>query len=169
MNKKIYIAGFDVFKEDAVEIGVKYLDLCKEYGFIGLFPLDNEFDFTQDKKKVALDIFKANKDLIDKCDVVVANLNPFRGKEADSGTIWECGYASAKNKEVIGYIDNDTSYLNTFEKDELILKDGLYWDKDNFFVEDFDHPINLMIACSIDEMVIGNFEEALKKIRTENE
>ncbi len=91
--KIIYIAGPDVFERDSIKIGEKYSQLCQKYGFIGEYPLDNVIDFNQEKQKIALDIFLANQKLIDECDIVIANLNSFRGKEADSGTIWECGYA----------------------------------------------------------------------------
>ena len=85
--KKIYIAGFDVFKKDSLQIGEKYCELCKSYGFEGLYPLDNKVDFNQPKQKIAQDIFIANKKMIDSCDIVIANLNQFRGQEADSGTV----------------------------------------------------------------------------------
>ncbi|MGE3301304.1 MAG: nucleoside 2-deoxyribosyltransferase [Arcobacter sp.] len=102
--KKIYIAGFDVFESNSIEIGKKYVQLCKNYGFEGLYPLDNIVDFNQEKRKIAQDIFKANVNLINQCDIVIANLNSFRGKEADSGTVWECGYATALGKKVYGYM-----------------------------------------------------------------
>ena len=98
--KKIYIAGFDVFEQNSIQIGKEYVNLCKTYGFEGLYPLDNVVNFNQEKRKIAQDIYKANVNLIHKCDIVIANLNSFRGKEADSGTVWECGYATALGKKV---------------------------------------------------------------------
>ena len=161
--KKIYIAGPDVFERDSIEIGKKYVKLCLEYGFRGLYPLDNVIDFNQNKKKIALDIFQANEKLIDQSDVVVANLNSFRGNEADSGTVWECGYAYAKGKKVYGYVKNDRTYLERFtDKRE---ENGVFWDEDDRFIEDFDYPINLMIACSSVEIVVGGLEDVLKLIR----
>lgn len=38
MAKGIYIAGFDVFKDDAIQIGEKYKNICKNYGFKGYYP-----------------------------------------------------------------------------------------------------------------------------------
>ena len=40
--KKIYLAGFDVFRKDAVERGIILKNLCEKYGYEGLYPLDNE-------------------------------------------------------------------------------------------------------------------------------
>jgi nucleoside 2-deoxyribosyltransferase len=162
--KKVYIAGFDVFKQDSIQIGKEYSKLCEKYGFKGLYPLDNVVNFNQDKNKIAQDIYHANVELIHQSDMVIANLNAFRGKEADSGTIWECGYAKALKKDVYGYMKYNQSYLNNFAENEKQLLDGVYVDKDNMVIEDFDYPINLMISCSVKEIIFGNFEDCLKSI-----
>lgn len=159
---KIYIAGPDVFEQDSIEIGQKYSDLCKKYGHEGLYPLDNIVDFKQAKQKIAQDIFHANVKLIKEADIVIANLNPFRGKEADSGTVWECGFASALGKKVYGYMENTSAYIENFDE-VTTLADGLYADSDGKIIEDFDYPINLMIACSA-EIVTGKFEDVLRLI-----
>lgn len=162
--KKIYIAGFDVFKPNSIEIGKKYVQLCKKYGFEGLYPLDNVVDFNQEKRKIAQDIYKANVNLINQCDIVIANINSFRGKEADSGTIWECGFATALGKKVYGYMKNELNYIDTFSKDEIKIIDNTKVDLDNRVIEDFDYPINLMIACSVENIIFGDFEDCLKEI-----
>ena len=160
--KKIYIAGPDVFEKNSIEIGKNYVDLCEQYGFSGQYPLDNVINFNQAKHKIALDIYLANQKLIDECDIVIANLNSFRGKEADTGTVWECGYASGKGKIVYGYMNSTRSYVEQFlnKKEE----NGLFWDEDDRFIEDFNHPINLMVACSVIKLVEGDFEDALRSI-----
>jgi len=153
-----------VFKKDSLDIGKEYQNLCKKYGFTGLYPLDNQVNFLQEKQKIASDIFLANKAMIDKCDIVIANLNQFRGKEADSGTIWECGYASALNKEVYGYMDDVSPYVAKFTDDEKEIVEGISYDKNEMVIEDFNHPINLMIACS-SQIFQGDFENVLKEIK----
>lgn len=163
--KKIYIAGPDVFQKNSIELGKHYVKLCKEYGFEGLYPLDNVVNFNQEKQKIAQDIFFANKKMIDSCDIVIANLNSFRGKESDSGTVWECGYAYALGKKVYGYLNRDKNYIDQFSEKEKTFKDGFYFDSEENIIEDFDYPLNLMISCSLDKLIYGNFEEVLKKIR----
>ncbi|ADG93337.1 nucleoside 2-deoxyribosyltransferase [Arcobacter nitrofigilis DSM 7299] len=162
--KKIYIAGFDVFKQNSIQIGQTYSVLCKKYDYEGLYPLDNVVDFNQSKQKIAQDIYKANVELIHQSDIVIANLNQFRGKEADSGTIWECGYAKALGKDVYGYMQNNQSYLDSFNENEKYLHNSAYVDNDNMIIEDFDYSINLMIACSVEKIIFGNFEDVLKYI-----
>ena len=160
--KKVYIAGFDVFKKDAVAIGKRYKELCRAYGFEGLYPFDNEVDFDMPKREIACAIYKANVEMIERCDIVVANLNPFRGKESDSGTVWECGYALGRGKKVYGYLDSLRPYKENFEKVEY--KEGVLYDENEMVIEDFDYPLNLMLACSI-ELIRGDFEDVLRVIR----
>lgn len=163
MKKKIYIAGFDVFKKDSLSIGKEYQSLCEQYGFDGLYPLDNKADFSQKKQTIALEIFTNNKEMIDNCDIVIANLNSFRGKEADSGTIWECGYAFALGKKVYGYMEDTSDYIDRFASEEKDVQEKEIYDQTGMAIEDFNHPINLMIACS-STILQGEFEDVLKSI-----
>lgn len=163
--KKIYIAGPDVFEQNSIELGKEYVTLCKEYGFIGLYPLDNVINFNQPKKKIAQDIFIANKNLIDECDIVVANLNSFRGMESDSGTVWECGYATAQGKKVYGYLYRSNDYHEQFPDNEKLASRNGFTDLQGKTIEDFNYPVNLMIACSVEEIFTGNFENVLKNIK----
>ena len=144
MSLKIYIAGPDVFCEDAIEIGKKHKEECKKFGFEGLYPLDNVCSTSKE-------IADGNFGLIDKCDVVVANMNPFRGKEPDSGTCCEIGYAIAKGKRVICYMSDTRSMVDKY---------GTV-DENGMAIEDFGHPLNLMIAEKAD-IVEGDFEMAVK-------
>ncbi|KAG0771625.1 hypothetical protein G6F22_016323 [Rhizopus arrhizus] len=48
-------------------------------------------------------IYRENVALIRRADMVMANLNAFRGAEPDSGTAFEVGYAIACGKPVWGY------------------------------------------------------------------
>ena len=162
--KKIYIAGPDVFEANSIEIGKELVALCAKYGYEGLYPLDNVVDFSQEKHKIAQDIFDANITMIQKADIIIANLNPFRGKEADSGTVWECGYAYGLGKEVYGYMQTTQEYIDHFSETEKFQRDGYFVDDKERLIEDFAHPINLMIACSVKEIVKGDFEDVLKRL-----
>lgn len=156
--KKIYIAGPDVFLPNAKEVGEAHKKICEKYGFKGLFPLDNEIS-GDTKHDIAKKIAFANIDLIKECDIVVANLNPFRGKEPDSGTVWECGFGYALGKEVVYYMDDTRAYIDRFSQDEK--KDGK--DLNGRDIEDFDLPVNLMISCTA-KVVQGDFELAIKSL-----
>lgn len=102
---KIYLAGPDVFRNDAIWHGKRLKDLCKKFGHEGLYPLDNEIiPFN------SLNIFKANCELIIKCDVICANIEDFRGPSMDVGTAWEIGFAMALHKKIILYNCSNLEY-----------------------------------------------------------
>lgn len=146
---KIYLAGFDVFREDAAAEGNRMKMLCEHYGFTGLFPLDNECSGAEE-------IFSANMAMIASCDVVAANMNSFRGAEPDSGTAFEVGAAYAMGKKVFCY-----------RQDGRTLREQLgEADAQGYAVEDFGYPLNLMIACS-SRIVIGTLEDCLLLLREE--
>lgn len=144
--KRVYLAGFDVFYPDAVQRGAKMKLACAEHGLIGLYPFDNEADNPKD-------IFEGNLSFIRQADLVIANLNPFRGQEMDSGTAFEIGYAHALGKEIWGYLDDDTPMRERLGET----------DAEGFSVENFGYPVNLMIAQP-SHIVRGTFFDCLRAL-----
>lgn len=141
---KLYIAGFDVFFENSAELGNEMKKICSDFGFKGLYPLDNNYDTSKD-------IFNSNLSMIDESDAVIANLNSFRGNCMDDGTAFEIGYAFAKQKIIYGYIsDKRTLRERMGEKD-----------CSGFYVENFGFPVNLMIAESL-KIINGTFYDCVK-------
>lgn len=143
--KKVYIAGPDVFAPNSIQIGEHHKSVLKQFGFEGLYPLDNQCT-------TSIDIALGNYKLIDKCDFVIANVNSFRGFEPDSGTACEIGYAIAKGKKVYCYMSDIRSMTERYGAEE---------DYQGFAIENFGHPLNLMIAEKT-VIVQGNFEAAVK-------
>ncbi len=143
--KKIYLAGFDVFRADALSYGESLKVLCESHGFEGLYPLDNAASPELSGRALAKWIYQANIALIEQSDCVMANLNPFRGLEPDSGTVFEVGYAVAKGKPVWVYTSEHRSLL---EQAGVRRQDGRVIDAQGYTVEDFGMNLNLMIACS---------------------
>jgi len=72
-------------------------------------------------------IFDNDKGAIDRCDVIVANLN---GITTDDGTAWELGYAFALGKYSIGWFSD---WRGRFHNPNEV--------------------VNLMIQCSLNELV----------------
>ena len=70
-------------------------------------------------------IYRNDRDAIDRCDLVVANLN---GITTDDGTAWEIGYAVGIGTPVVGLF---TDWRRRFD----------------------DEVVNLMIECSVDTIV----------------
>ncbi|OZI40252.1 nucleoside 2-deoxyribosyltransferase [Bordetella genomosp. 1] len=158
--RRIYLAGFDVFRADAVAHGERLKALCREHGFEGLYPLDNALPAELSGDAAAGWIYRQNVTLIRRADLVMANLNPFRGHEPDSGTAFEVGYAVALGKPVWAYTGQDRPLI---EQVPGTVRDGLHVDADGYTVEDFGRPLNLMLAQSA-RVVTGDARACLRSM-----
>lgn len=168
---KIYLAGPDVFMApNKVAEHFQHLkDLCTKYGFTGLSPFDNTIDLdkypTPHEKGMA--IYKGNHDLVKQCEVVIANLVPFRGINVDDGTAWEIGAGAALGKRLYGYT---TLYNETIEqrtKNYPYFKEIMKVDSEFPDIETFAYPTNLMLSCSILESggdTLATFEDCLEHL-----
>ena len=98
---RIYLAGPDVFLPDAAAVFDAKRKLCIDYGFVGVAPVDSETDLSLlPKRAAAMQISADNEDLIRSCNLLIANLTPFRGPSADVGTAYEIGFARALGLQV---------------------------------------------------------------------
>lgn len=153
---RLYLAGPDVFRPDAAEWLERVRTLYREDGHEALIPLDA-------MNTAAAGIYRNNLRLIREADAVLANLNPFRGTEPDSGTCVEIGYALALGKPVIGYLDTLLPL-----RDRLHAAgpgaDGNYRDAEGWAVEDFGLALNLMLAVPV-RLEQGGLEAALRALR----
>lgn len=139
---QIYLAGFDVFRQDAIEHGNYLKALCSAHSLEGLYPFDNEVAAQLSPEETARMICSMNIAMIQRCSAVLANLNVFRGLEPDSGTAFEVGMAVALNKPVWAYFEPVASLR------DLVPHDGNGCDSQGYVVEDFGLPRNLMMACT---------------------
>ncbi|PRY67209.1 nucleoside 2-deoxyribosyltransferase [Glaciihabitans tibetensis] len=163
---KIYLAGFDVFYPDAVERAEKMKALCAQYGFVGRFPADISIDPTGlTPAELAAAIFRRDADLVRECDLVAANLYPFRGAEPDSGTCFELGLAYGLGKPLYGYTAAGTmaERISEHHAPVTITADGRTVDATGMTVENFGSPINLMISVP-STIVYGGLEDCLQRI-----
>jgi len=160
---KIYIAGCHVFRPDADEYGLKLRKLCERYGFDGMYPKDNEPVGHLGKREIAALIFRLNEEAIREADIVVADLNPFRGQEPDSGTSFECGFGYALGKRLYGYVSDGRSMRERLAG-SIDEQTGLH--ADGMKVEDFDLSLNLMLSVSM-KIVVGDFEACLRQVRSD--
>jgi nucleoside 2-deoxyribosyltransferase len=154
---KLYLAGPDVFRPNAKAWAGRVRELCRAAGHEALIPLDDDIPAT------AAAIYRSNLQRIAATDAVLANLNPFRGDEPDSGTCVEIGYALALGKLVIGYAD-DLRPLRERLRASGPGADGRYRDAEGNAVEDFGLPLNLMLAVPL-PLVQGDVAVALQALR----
>jgi nucleoside 2-deoxyribosyltransferase len=159
---RVYLAGFDVFRTDAVAHGEHLKLQCRVRGMVGLYPLDGQVPDELNPLGKAQWICRANMDLIRSADVVLANLNDFRGGgEPNSGTAFEVGFAVALGKPVWDYTNNSRAVI-----DRVAVRGDAtasYCDR-GYIVEDFGLSVNLMIACTT-RIVVGDARECLDAIK----
>ena len=157
---KIYLAGPDVFEKDAIQEGTRLKGLCSKYGFIGLFPLDNEISGEGTSLEIATQIREANLELIKNADIILANLSPFRGLEPDSGTIYEIGYGSALNKKILGYTEDLRPMIERIREAQH-LSSQEHFCQEGKIIEDFGQTQNLML---LNVALFQSVEEALQSL-----
>lgn len=159
---RVYLAGFDVFRLDAVEHGARLVAACAEFGFEGLYPLDAQVPADLDGPRQAAWIYRANIDAIRSADIVMANVDDFRGPgEPDSGTAFEIGYAAALGKEIWAYTADQGTLIERVPARPAPQKSHGRICERGYLVEDFGLPKNLMIACAA-RMVQGDARACLE-------
>lgn len=149
MGRSIYLAGPEVFLPDAAGIGERKRRICETHGLTGRFPLDDGPGSLGNRLSAA--IFSANMRMLAECDLIIANLTPFRGISADVGTVFELGAAYALGKPVFGYSNVRGMLIERLAAMPEFLpfsegSDGRLYAADGLAVEDFGLEDNLMIA-----------------------
>jgi nucleoside 2-deoxyribosyltransferase len=165
-RKRVYLAGPEVFFPEASAAFAELEALCDQCGLQGVRPSDG--DFQGDEVSLSAQahaIYRANIALIESCDAVLANLRPFRNHiEPDSGTVFEVGYAIARNLPVATITDAKFSTYRARVEHHLGLgaqtPDAAYDDTFGYLIESFDKPFNLMLSCST-----APFHEPLEAIK----
>ena len=143
--RRIYLAGPEVFFPAAEHqaIVAEKQRLLLAYGLEGVDPLDTELAFSDNEAKFRRGhrIYRANRELMDSCDAIIANLTPFRGISADPGTVFEVGYMIGQGKRAFGFTLESRHYrerAGAADHDEL-----------GHAIEDFEMRDNLMIEGGI--------------------
>lgn len=146
----VYLAGPDVFLPHAKAQGEAKKRLAAEYGFAGLYPLDNAIE-TEGRapEDIARAISRGNETLMRKADFIIANCTPFRGPGMDAGTAYEIGFMQALGKPVFGYANVTADYAQRVRA--IPSHAWAHWDDETHRsdIEDFGLAENLMIAIAI--------------------
>jgi nucleoside 2-deoxyribosyltransferase len=167
---RIYLAGPEVFLKDAIEIGEKKKKICKDYGFEGIFPIDVEINLDGlSGSEAAFKISESNMALIRECDIIVANIMPFRGIHMDVGTAFEIGYGTALGKRIYCYSEN-TELLHSRGCDlDGAYSDDKLRDLEGFAFEDWGLHENLMIEGAINftsgDFICGTYVDPLTNFK----
>ena len=107
---QVYLAG-PFFNEEEIK-NVEYVEsILDAHGFSYFSPIRHSAEAEPGTAEWSDQIFEMDKNELGKADFVVAL---YYGSNSDSGTAWECGYASAKGVPVIlvhVYRDGDSNLM----------------------------------------------------------
>lgn len=156
MSPRVYLAGPDVFFPDPEAWAGQKKAICARHGLIGVSPLDSLPGETapQGGPLSWQTIYARNEAHIRSCQILIANLTPFRGPSADAGTVYEVGFARALGLALFGYATVAESFLPRTLKAQggaaHRRQDGAWLDGDGLLVEEFGLYDNLMIQGGIE-------------------
>ena len=138
-----YLAGPDVFLPDALAHARRKLDICARHGIQGLAPANEDIAalHTLPDAEAWAAIYRKDIAMMEGCAMVIANLTPFRGASADSGTLIEVGWFLGRGRPVFGYSNSATAFAERSRQQVLAVPDPM----PGLAVEGFGLPDNLMI------------------------
>jgi nucleoside 2-deoxyribosyltransferase len=142
MTATAYLAGPDVFLPDAVAHAARKVEICRRLGLHGLPPLNEDTGTTAPELEVWQTIYDKDVAMMEKSDLIIANLTPFAGASADAGTLIEVGWFLGRGKPIFGY-------SNTAENFESRMRRQLGADHADLGIEGFHLPDNLMIVGAV--------------------
>ncbi|BCP54106.1 nucleoside 2-deoxyribosyltransferase [Kaistia sp. 32K] len=164
MPSKVYLAGPEVFLPNAREVLTRKAELARAAGLIPLSPGDLEIPPADTKKGFGHAISAVDERMMLEADAIIANLTPFRGIAADTGTTFELGFMCALGKPVFAYTNVAENHYRRvvahYHGAVARGDDGHQRGPDGLSVEDFDMIDNLMLHGGIERrggtVVVGN-------------
>lgn len=117
-----YLAGPEVFLTNAIEIGSAKVSICRSHGFDAVFPVAPPGSMPAISSQRGYEIFDWCVETMGRCNLVIANMTPFRGVSMDVGTAVEIGYMFGKGHPVFGYTNVIEDYLARVSDDSLAVE-----------------------------------------------
>ena len=142
MTTTAYLAGPDVFLPNAAAHAARKVEICRRFGLRGLPPLNQDVETAAKALDVWQSIYEKDITMMERCDIIIANLTPFGGASADAGTLIEVGWFLGKGKPIFGY-------SNTSESFEQRMRRQLGEGSADLGIEGFHLPDNLMIVGAV--------------------
>jgi nucleoside 2-deoxyribosyltransferase len=145
---KAYLAGPDVFLPNAHDNAAAKIAICAKYGIIGRPPLNEDIAriLTLPADEAWRAIYLKDIEMMEECGIIIANLTPFRGASADSGTLIEVGWFLGRGKKVFGYSNTATLFAVRSAAHVAAIPDSI----PDLAVEGFGLPDNLMIPGAVE-------------------
>lgn len=150
---KVYLAGPEVFLPNARSVLDKKIALTKAVGLVPITPGDLEIPKAPTKRQFGENISAIDERMMNSADAIIANLTPFRGLHADTGTVFELGFMSGQGKPAFAYsnvkADHYQRVVAHYGGGIVMAADGRLRGPDGLSVEDFEMNENLMLDGGI--------------------
>lgn len=153
MSVRVYLAGPEVFLPNARKVLDRKIALTRAAGLIPVTPGDLEIPKAPTKRQFGENISAVDEAMMNSAQAVIANLTPFRGLHADTGTVFELGYMCGQGKAAFAYSNvkaNHYQRIVDYYGGKIVTgPDGRLRGPDGLSVEDFDMNENLMLDGGI--------------------
>lgn len=148
MAIKAYLAGPDVFLPDALGHARRKVEICARHGIVGRPPLNEDVESlaAAPDEEAWRAIFRKDLEMMEECGVAIANLTPFRGASADSGTLVEVGWFLGRGRPVFGYSNSAAPFAERSRRQVEAAPDPM----PGLSVEGFGLPDNLMVPGAVE-------------------
>lgn len=166
-KEKIYIAGPECFYKGGPSILNAMRRRAESLGFGVTLPNEHPLDMgNPDLQKRADSIFEDLKNIMKETTVIIADLEAYRGSEADSGTIYEIGMAYADGLKCYGYTRDKRPLA--WKDQKYIMRDGVVYDEKGKPAPYGKLPFAPTVAGST-KIVEGDFDDCLSMLMTDLE
>lgn len=154
MSLKVYLAGPEVFLVNArAQLDLK-IALTRAAGLEPIAPGDLSIPPQPTKRLVGLAISAVDEQMMNSADAIIANLTPYRGASADTGTCFELGYMCAQGKLAYGYTNIAAGLrsrlIGYYDGNVHVDDAGLLRGSDGLTIDDVDMSDSLMMQGGIE-------------------
>ena len=148
MTLTAYLAGPDVFLPDAPAQAARKSAICAHHGITALPPLNEDVASlaAMPEAEAWRVIFAKDVAMMERADIVIANLTPFRGASADAGTLVELGWFLGRGRPIFAYSNSATPFAARSARHCAALPDPM----PGLTVGGFGLPDNLMIPGAVE-------------------
>jgi len=144
----VYLAGPDVFLPAAAAHAAAKVAICARYGLVGRAPVNPDIAAIMQRpaEEAWRAIYRFDVELMEACDLIIANLTPFRGASADAGTLVELGWFLGARRPVFGYSNSAAGFAARSQAQVAAVPDPLA----GLEIEGFELPDNLMVPGAVE-------------------
>jgi nucleoside 2-deoxyribosyltransferase len=143
---KAYLAGPDVFLPEAAAFAAAKIAICARYGLAGISPFNPALDTSLPPETLWRQIYLDDIAMMQDCQLIIANLTPFRGASADAGTLVELGWFLGRGRPVFGYSNSAEDFCARSLAQILLQPDPV----PGMAREDFALADNLMVQGAVE-------------------